>query len=52
MPSKHFFQRFGLQNLIAYPSITQAMDSSNIRFMFSAVTDTIIQNALKDIGIL
>jgi guanine nucleotide-binding protein G(i) subunit alpha len=34
------------------PSLTQATDTSNIRLVFAAVKETILQNALKDSGIL
>lgn len=33
-------------------SLTQATDTSNIRLVFAAVKETILQNALKDYGIL
>lgn len=33
-------------------SITQATDTSNIRLVFGVVKETILQNALKDSGIL
>ena len=33
-------------------SLTQATDTSNIRLVFAAVKETILQNALKDSGIL
>lgn len=35
-----------------YTSLTQATDTSNIRLVFAAVKETILQNALKDSGIL
>lgn len=35
-----------------FPSLTQATDTSNIRLVFAAVKETILQNALKDSGIL
>ena len=38
-----------LANLL---SLTQATDTSNIRLVFAAVKETILQNALKDSGIL
>ncbi|KAL1599032.1 Guanine nucleotide-binding protein alpha-2 subunit [Nothophoma quercina] len=43
--SSHAF----LANLL---SLTQATDTSNIRLVFAAVKETILQNALKDSGIL
>ena len=33
-------------------SLTQATDTSNIRLVFAAIKETILQNALKDSGIL
>ena len=33
-------------------SLTQATDTGNIRLVFAAVKETILQNALKDYGIL
>jgi guanine nucleotide-binding protein G(i) subunit alpha len=33
-------------------SLTQATDTTNIRLVFAAVKETILQNALKDSGIL
>lgn len=33
-------------------SLTQATDTSNIRLVFAAVKETILQNALKDSGVL
>jgi hypothetical protein len=33
-------------------SLTQATDTSNVRLVFAAVKETILQNALKDSGIL
>jgi len=41
---------FGL--LLTCLSLTQATDTSNIRLVFAAVKETILQNALKDSGIL
>ncbi|KZS94899.1 guanine nucleotide binding protein, alpha subunit [Sistotremastrum niveocremeum HHB9708] len=38
--------------LTIYPHLTQATDTSNIRLVFAAVKETILQNALKDSGIL
>lgn len=36
----------------ALGSLTQATDTSNIRLVFAAVKETILQNALRDSGIL
>lgn len=33
-------------------SLTQATDTPNIRLVFAAIKETILQNALKDYGIL
>lgn len=33
-------------------SLTQATDTSNIRLVFAAVKETILNNALRDSGIL
>jgi guanine nucleotide-binding protein subunit alpha len=33
-------------------SLTQATDTSNIRLVFGVVKETILQNALRDTGIL
>ena len=38
--------------LLTASSLTQATDTSNIRLVFAAVKETILQNALKDSGIL
>lgn len=35
-----------------FSSLTQATDTTNIRLVFAAVKETILQNALKDSGIL
>lgn len=37
---------------LTFHSLTQATDTSNIRLVFAAVKETILQNALKDSGIL
>jgi len=34
------------------PSLTQATDTTNVRLVFAAVKETILQIALKDSGIL
>ena len=39
-------------DLLTRRSLTQATDTSNIRLVFAAVKETILQNALKDSGIL
>ncbi|KAG8966888.1 Guanine nucleotide-binding protein alpha-2 subunit [Tulasnella sp. 419] len=53
--AKYILWRFSLVNrakLLMYPHLTQATDTSNIRLVFKAVKETILQNALKDSGIL
>lgn len=53
--AKYILYRFTLVNrakLNIYPHLTQATDTSNIRLVFAAVKETILQNALKDSGIL
>jgi guanine nucleotide-binding protein subunit alpha len=39
-------------SLLTCSSLTQATDTTNIRLVFAAVKETILQNALKDSGIL
>jgi guanine nucleotide-binding protein G(i) subunit alpha len=39
-------------HVLTFCSLTQATDTSNIRLVFAAVKETILQNALKDSGIL
>ncbi|KAF2859788.1 guanine nucleotide binding protein, alpha subunit [Piedraia hortae CBS 480.64] len=53
--AKYLLWRFSQVNrahLNLYPHLTQATDTSNIRLVFAAVKETILQNALKDSGIL
>ncbi|KAI9182863.1 Guanine nucleotide-binding protein alpha-2 subunit [Blastocladiella emersonii ATCC 22665] len=53
--AKYVLYKFTLLNrakLKIYPHLTCATDTSNIRLVFAAVKDTILQNALKDSGIL
>ena len=40
------------QQQLTCQSLTQATDTTNIRLVFAAVKETILQNALKDSGIL
>lgn len=42
----------GFRLLTYLSSLTQATDTSNIRLVFAAVKETILNNALKDSGIL
>ncbi|SAM01180.1 hypothetical protein [Absidia glauca] len=53
--AKYVLWRFNQTNrakLNIYPHLTQATDTSNIRLVFAAIKETILQNALKDSGIL
>ncbi|KAF8181243.1 heterotrimeric G protein alpha subunit C [Mycena galopus ATCC 62051] len=53
--AKYVLWRFMQENrarLSVYPHLTQATDTKNIRLVFAAVKETILQNALKDSGIL
>ncbi|KAF9521784.1 heterotrimeric G-protein alpha subunit, GPA3-like protein [Crepidotus variabilis] len=46
------FMQANRARLSVYPHLTQATDTNNIRLVFAAVKETILQNALKDSGIL
>ncbi|KAJ1737526.1 Guanine nucleotide-binding protein alpha-2 subunit [Coemansia sp. RSA 1939] len=46
------FSQVNRANLQVYPHLTQATDTSNIRLVFAAVRETLLQNALKESGIL
>lgn len=46
------FTQLNRNSLNIYPHITQATDTSNIRLVFAAVKETILQNSLKDSGLL
>ncbi|KAG6826984.1 guanine nucleotide-binding protein subunit alpha, partial [Arthromyces matolae] len=46
------FMHVNRAKLAVYPHLTQATDTQNIRLVFAAVKETILQNALKDSGIL
>ncbi|ORY03003.1 G protein alpha subunit [Basidiobolus meristosporus CBS 931.73] len=53
--AKYILWKFTQTNrakLNIYPHLTQATDTSKIRLVFAAVKETILQNALKDSGIL
>ncbi|KAF8872816.1 heterotrimeric G-protein alpha subunit, GPA3-like protein [Infundibulicybe gibba] len=53
--AKYILWRFMQANRVRlriYPHLTQASDTSNIRLVFSAVKETILQNAHMDSGIL
>lgn len=46
------FMQANRARLSVYPHLTQATDTTNIRLVFAAVKETILQNALKASGIL
>ncbi|KAJ6459494.1 heterotrimeric G-protein alpha subunit, GPA3-like protein [Mycena vulgaris] len=46
------FMQQNRARLSVYPHLVQATDTKTIRLMFAAVKETILQNALKDSGIL
>ncbi|TEB37720.1 heterotrimeric G-protein alpha subunit, GPA3-like protein [Coprinellus micaceus] len=46
------FMQANRARLSVYPHLTQATDTTNIRLVFAAVKETILQNALRDSGIL
>ncbi|ORY95523.1 heterotrimeric G-protein alpha subunit, GPA3-like protein [Syncephalastrum racemosum] len=53
--AKYILWRFNQTNrakLNIYPHLTQATDTKNIKLVFTAIKETILQNALKDSGIL
>ncbi|KAI8333096.1 guanine nucleotide binding protein, alpha subunit [Chlamydoabsidia padenii] len=53
--AKYILWRFLQTNrakLNIYPHLTQATDTYNIRFVFAAVQETLLQNALHDSGML
>ncbi|KIM77504.1 hypothetical protein PILCRDRAFT_76640, partial [Piloderma croceum F 1598] len=53
--AKYILWRFMQANrarLSVYPHLTQATDITDIRLVLAAVKETILQNALKDSGIL
>jgi guanine nucleotide-binding protein G(i) subunit alpha len=53
--AKYILWRFNLVNrahLDLYPHLVQSTDLTNIRFVFAAVKETLLQVALKDSGIL
>ncbi|KAI8877935.1 guanine nucleotide-binding protein alpha-3 subunit [Backusella circina FSU 941] len=53
--AKYILWRFlqcNRNKLNVYPHLTQATDTSNIRFVFAAVKETLLQNALRDSGML
>ncbi|EGW31469.1 uncharacterized protein SPAPADRAFT_67528 [Spathaspora passalidarum NRRL Y-27907] len=53
--AKYILWRFNQLNrsgLNIYPHVTQAIDTSNIELVFAAVKETILENSLRDTGIL
>ncbi|KAH6871286.1 heterotrimeric G protein alpha subunit A [Coprinopsis sp. MPI-PUGE-AT-0042] len=46
------FMQANRARLSVYPHLTQATDTTNIQLVFTTVKETILQNALKDSGIL
>ena len=53
--AKYILWRFMQANhskLCIYPHITQATDTTNIRLVFAAVKETILQNSLRETGFL
>lgn len=46
------FVRLNRANLNIYPHVTQATDTSNIKLVFAALKETILENTLKDSGVL
>ncbi|KAF8989496.1 heterotrimeric G-protein alpha subunit, GPA3-like protein [Cyathus striatus] len=46
------FMQLNRAKLSVYPHITEATDTNNIKLVFAALKETILQNALKNSGIL
>lgn len=46
------FNKLNRSGLNIYPHVTQATDTSNIQLVFAAVSETILENSLRDSGIL
>ncbi|QLQ78596.1 hypothetical protein HG537_0A08430 [Torulaspora globosa] len=46
------FVRLNRANLNIYPHVTQATDTSNIKLVFAAIKETLLENTLKDSGVL
>ncbi|CUM67712.1 uncharacterized protein PRCAT00005417001 [Priceomyces carsonii] len=46
------FTQLNRSGLSIYPHVTQATDTSNIQLVFAAVRESILENALKNTGIL
>ncbi|CCD26941.1 guanine nucleotide-binding protein subunit alpha NDAI_0J00490 [Naumovozyma dairenensis CBS 421] len=46
------FMQLNRANLTIYPHVTQATDTSNVKLVFAAIKETILENSLKDTGVL
>lgn len=46
------FVQLNRANINIYPHVTQATDTSNISLVFAAIKETILENSLKDSGVL
>lgn len=46
------FVQLNRANLSIYPHVTQATDTSNIKLVFAAIKETLLENSLKDTGVL
>lgn len=46
------FNKLNRNQVTIYPHLTQATDTSNIKLVFAAIKETILQNSLLDSGIL
>lgn len=46
------FVQLNRANLNIYPHVTQATDTSNINLVFAAIKESILENSLKDTGML
>jgi len=52
LPSVRLFSFSHTSHTDQDTSLTQATDTGNVRLVFAAVKETILQNALRDSGIL
>lgn len=46
------FVKLNRANLNIYPHITQTTDTSNIKLVFAAIKETILENSLKETGVI
>lgn len=46
------YMQLNRANLNIYPHVTQATDTSNIKLVFAAIKETVLENSLKDSGVL